>query len=243
MPLWRRPLEPGQKKVMPMQTAIQRAAGLGLCALMLAALSASAAAQVTSAQQSAIRSNCRSDFMSKCSGVQPGGKDALMCLQNNVASLSPGCQSAVRATMPQEPAKTAAPAAAPSPPPAAAAAPVATPPAAASKPATIVSAPPPKAQPAKRAVRQPAAAAVAPPPPTPPAAPPQPAAAPAAAPPAMVPGGLMVEKACARYILQHCRNAGFGTGPKVACMVDYVKSGNFVGPRCRAALTVTGQLR
>jgi hypothetical protein len=59
-----------------------------------------ASAQVTSAQQSAIKSSCRSDFMSKCSGVTPGGKDALICLQKNVASLSPACQTAVSATLP-----------------------------------------------------------------------------------------------------------------------------------------------
>jgi hypothetical protein len=38
--------------------------------------------------------------MSKCSGVTPGGKDALLCLQKNVASLSPACQTAVSATIP-----------------------------------------------------------------------------------------------------------------------------------------------
>ena len=112
-----------------------------------AALTLSAAAQVTSAQQSAIRSNCRSDFMSHCSGVTPGGKDALACLQKNVAKLSGGCQTAVRATIPAEAApKVAAPAAAPPPPPPAAAAE----PAPAAKPATIVSAPPPKAHTAKK---------------------------------------------------------------------------------------------
>jgi hypothetical protein len=198
-----------------------------------AALTAGAAAQVTSAQQSAIRSNCRSDFMSKCSGVQPGGKDALMCLQKNVDNLSGGCQTAVRATIPAEP-KMAAPAAAAAPPP---------PPAATQQPATIVSAPPPKAQTAKKPMKKSATASFAPLPP-PPAPPPPVAAAPAApAPQGMVPGAILVEKACARYILMHCRNVGFGTGPKVACMVNYVKSGNMVGPRCRGALTVTGQLR
>ncbi len=204
-----------------------------------AALTAGAAAQVTSAQQSAIRSSCRSDFMSKCSGVTPGGKDALMCLQEHVASLSGGCQTAVRATMPAEPAKMAAPPAA-APAPAAAAEPSAPPPAAAEKPATIVSAPPPRAKPAKRPIPHPATAAVAPPPAAP--APPPPVAA---APPGegMVPGGMLVEKACARYIIMHCRGIGFGTGPKVACLVNYVHSGNNVGPRCRAALTITGQLR
>lgn len=56
-------------------------------------------AQPTAAQQSAMRANCRSDFMSKCSGVTPGTKDALECLQKNVAGLSPNCQKAVSATM------------------------------------------------------------------------------------------------------------------------------------------------
>lgn len=267
---------------------------------VLAALSASAAAQVTSAQQSAIRSNCRGDFQSKCSGVTPGGKDALNCLQRNVASLSGGCQTAVRATMPAEAApKVAAPAAAPPPPPPAAMAE----PAPAAKPATIVSAPPPKAKPVKRPVKQatvaPAQAAAEPGKPTaaqqsairancrgdfqskcsgvqpggaealsclqsnvnslapackaavsatmgaPGAAQPATAMAPAApaAVPAMVPGGMLVEKACARFILMHCAGVGFGNGPKVACMAKYVNEGNFVGPRCLAALKVTGQLR
>jgi len=219
-----------------MTNFLRRTAWPCLSAIAIAALTQSAAAQITSTQQSAIRSNCRSDFMSKCSGVTPGGKDALMCLQKNVASLSGGCQTAVRATMPAEAApKMAAPAAAP--PPAAATAE----PAPAAKPATIVSAPPPPAK-MKRPVQHPAAAAAVtpPPPPPPPPAAPQPAAA--AAPSGMVPGGMLVEKACARYIFTHCRSAGFGTGPKVACLVNYVKAGNFVGPRCRGALTLTGQL-
>ena len=76
--------------------------------LATAALPNAAGAQVTSEQQSAIRSNCRSDFMSKSSGVTPGGKDALACLQMNVAALSPACKTAVSVTMPApEPAKPA----------------------------------------------------------------------------------------------------------------------------------------
>ncbi|MBS0246171.1 MAG: hypothetical protein JSR61_06085 [Proteobacteria bacterium] len=87
-----------------------------------AAAAAPAAPQVTAAQQSAIKSACRSDFMAKCSGVQPGGAQALQCLQKNAARLSPGCQAAVGATMPKQaavpPAATAvaAPAAADAPP-------------------------------------------------------------------------------------------------------------------------------
>ena len=49
--------------------------GLALTVGVAAFVLASAAqAQVTGEQQSAIRANCRSDFMSKCSGVTPGGK-------------------------------------------------------------------------------------------------------------------------------------------------------------------------
>jgi len=213
----------------------RRAAGPCLGALAIAVLSQSAAAQPTSAQQSAIRSNCRSDFMSNCSGVQPGGKDALMCLQKNVAKLSSGCQTAVRATLPAEqPAKTAEPAAAP-PPPAAAAA----------SPASISSAPPPPAQTAKKPVKKPATASVAPS-----AAP---ARAPASAPPVqpepsgrpsgLAPAAAVVAKACARYIFMHCRDVPPGGGREVACLTNYVNSGHFVGPRCRGALQVSGLLR
>src|SRR5262249_2263442 len=52
-------------------------------------------AQPTPEQQSAIRSACRADFMANCSGVTPGGRDALMCLQRNAAKLSPACQTAL----------------------------------------------------------------------------------------------------------------------------------------------------
>lgn len=82
-----------------------------VAAIAVTALTQSAAAQLSSAQQSAMRSNCRSDFMAKCSGVTPGGKEALECLQHNVATLSPACKSVVSTTM----AAPAAPAAAPVP--------------------------------------------------------------------------------------------------------------------------------
>ncbi len=51
----------------------------------------------TAKQTSAIRAACRSDFIANCSGVQPGGADALACLQRNAAKLSAKCQSAVAA--------------------------------------------------------------------------------------------------------------------------------------------------
>jgi hypothetical protein len=121
-----------------------------------------AGAQVTAEQQSAIRANCRSDFMSKCSGVTPGGKDALMCLQKNVASLAPACKTAVSATIPAaQPAAETKPA---QPAPAAATAPPPPPPAASAPPpaapkasqATITAAPPPRAAlPARSAAPKP----------------------------------------------------------------------------------------
>jgi hypothetical protein len=66
---------------------------------LIAAFGGAATAQVTADQQSAIRNSCRSDFSSKCAGVTPGGKDALACLQKNVASLAPACKTAVSATI------------------------------------------------------------------------------------------------------------------------------------------------
>ena len=84
---------------------------------IITSVNGSATAQITADQQSAIRGSCRSDFQSKCSGVTPGGQDALACLQKNVASLAPACKTAVAATMPAPatPAAAAAPNTAPKP--------------------------------------------------------------------------------------------------------------------------------
>jgi hypothetical protein len=68
-------------------------------------------AQPTADQQAAIRASCRSDFMSRCSGVQPGGADALACLKRNEAQLSSACRSAVGAIGSPAAATAAAPAA------------------------------------------------------------------------------------------------------------------------------------
>ncbi|MET4802174.1 hypothetical protein ABIA96_004764 [Bradyrhizobium sp. LB11.1] len=113
-----------------------------LLAAALFATATSAFAQApTEAQKSAIRSACRSDFMTHCASVTPGGVEAYQCLQSHMSSLSSGCQTAVRAVEPaaapkseaapaksepakSEPSKTeAAPAAEPAAKPAAAAAP------------------------------------------------------------------------------------------------------------------------
>lgn len=60
--------------------------------------------QPTDAQRSAIRAQCRADYEAHCASVPPGGMASLQCLQNNMSSLAPGCQSAVRAVeAPAEP--------------------------------------------------------------------------------------------------------------------------------------------
>lgn len=123
-------------------TAALVGAALGLCA------TGPATAQPTAEQQNALRNNCRSDFMSSCAGVQPGGAEALQCLQRNRAKLSPACQSAVNVLAP--PAASAVPAA---PAPAAVAAPAAAPPSAATAtttPAAAARAPTPEQQAALR---------------------------------------------------------------------------------------------
>jgi hypothetical protein len=57
-----------------------------------------AAQQPTQAQADAIRQSCRADYQAHCSNVPTGGSAALQCLRTNLASLSPGCQSAVGAS-------------------------------------------------------------------------------------------------------------------------------------------------
>jgi hypothetical protein len=62
------------------------------------ALATPAFAQAPSdAQRAAIKSNCRSDYMAHCSSIPPGGAASLQCLQQNMASLSSACASAVKA--------------------------------------------------------------------------------------------------------------------------------------------------
>ena len=67
-----------------------------LCALCLF-VGAAHSQQPTDAQRNAIKSACRSDFMAQCSGVTPGGIEALTCLQQHSATLSPACRNAVSA--------------------------------------------------------------------------------------------------------------------------------------------------
>ena len=61
------------------------------------AAAAAPAGQPSSAQISAIRSACRSDYPKVCAGVPTGGAPALQCLEKNKAKLSPACEQAVAA--------------------------------------------------------------------------------------------------------------------------------------------------
>ena len=89
-------------------TSLVRAILLVALAAGLAGMPA-AAAQPTPEQQSAIKAACQSDYRAQCASVPPGGAAALECLQKNVASLSPSCQSTVNAVG-GTPAATAVPA-------------------------------------------------------------------------------------------------------------------------------------
>jgi hypothetical protein len=77
------------------------------------AAAAAPAGKPSSAQVSAIRSACQSDYPKVCAGVPTGGAPALQCLEKNKAKLSPACEKAVTAASGGGAAATAAPAATP----------------------------------------------------------------------------------------------------------------------------------
>jgi len=62
-----------------------------------AAPKATAPRQPSSAQVSAIKSACRSDYPKVCASVPPGGAPALECLEKNKAKVSAACAKAVSA--------------------------------------------------------------------------------------------------------------------------------------------------
>jgi hypothetical protein len=235
-----------------LMSRLRRVRTPGVALIALVALTSAASAQVTAEQQSAIRSNCRSDFMSKCSGVTPGGKDALACLQKNVASLSPGCKTAVSATIPAPAPVQAAPAqaapaqaapvqAAPAPAPAATVAP------AAAAPATTTAPPPPATKPQQTQKpatpsRQPAAAS----PKQPAALPPKQAvvAPPAAAAPAPAAAAVptpqqlgAIKFTCRRDFQVHCRGVPPGGTEAVACLQ---RNAGKLTPDCKTSLVDIG---
>jgi hypothetical protein len=68
--------------------------------LLLAALlstAPAAAQQATPAQQNAIRQACPADYRVHCANVPAAGQAAFLCLERNLAQLSPACQNAVAA--------------------------------------------------------------------------------------------------------------------------------------------------
>ncbi len=79
-----------------MQAKIIRGAVLATCVLGLAGQAW--AQQPSQSQIAAIRQSCRSDYQSYCASVPTGGPQALSCLQEHAASLSPACGKAVAAT-------------------------------------------------------------------------------------------------------------------------------------------------
>jgi hypothetical protein len=221
---------------------------------LIAACSPALAQQPTQDQINAIRSNCRSDFLSNCSGVPRGGPEAVRCLKDHLAQLSPGCHAAVSAIVPASAPKVAtpppaAPAAPPPPAPAATAAPP-------SEPATPAAAPaaPPAAQPpaasAPAAPAAPAASKKVPPAKTaqPPAPQPNRAAAAPAAPPAPAPAvqpsllplpplaprvRLMIVRRCAAERRALCADVPAGGGGIVECLAAH---GDALSSPCRDAI-------
>ncbi len=217
-----------------------------LIAAAVICLGSPAQAQKPSEEQlSAIRSSCRSDFLSNCSGVPRGGKEALDCLRQHMAKLSPACGSAVKAVSP--PPAAAAP---PPPPPAVKAAPPPPPPAAAAPPPPppppAAAAPPPAAAPApKQLAAPPPAKAVAPkvekkkveePHPAPP--PPPAAAAPPPIPLEKIealplPKRLAIARHCRADLDAVCPSIKRGGGRLIACLAAHRPA---LSPPCRATL-------
>jgi Cysteine rich repeat len=76
-------------------------AALALLAFPMAMADPMAAQQPSPGQIATLRQACRSDFIAHCSGVQPGGREALECLERNAARLSTQCGSAVSAVLPK----------------------------------------------------------------------------------------------------------------------------------------------
>jgi hypothetical protein len=165
-----------------------------LLALVLFGVATPASSQSpTDAQRSAIRSQCRSDYQAHCASIPPGGAASLQCLQQNMSSLSPGCQGAVRAVeAPAEPKAEAKPESAP-----------------AAKPATETAAP--ATEPAQPAAETPVA-------PAPKAAT---AAKPAASPMAKKPSGRQiaaVRSACRSDYQRNCAGVPTGGAAALQCL-------------------------
>jgi len=213
-------------------------------ALALLGTGVPAAAEPTEAQLGAIKSNCRSDFMSNCWGVKRGGVEAFQCLKEHMASLSSGCQQAVKAAT-AAPVPVKAPESAPAEPAPAPAA-TATPAAPATQPAAETPPPAPAETKAATPAATPQAAPVAPPKATavPAAEPPAPAPATAAAPaePEAMPPiigfipprkKIMVQRNCREDLKTYCADIDLGDGRILRCLLSNRAS---LTPDCQGAL-------
>ncbi len=186
------------------------------------------AQDVTEAQKSAIRSNCRSDFMSKCSSVTPGGAEAFQCLKKNEASLSGGCRAAVSAIkLPGEAPAAAAPAPSPQPAPAAAAPKPTEAKAAVPEPAKPVA---PKPTQAKPATAPKPAVAAAPAAPAPVAAPTPPGSQPK---PVTLSEAILVRRFCTTDYQVLCKGTPLGGGRVIKCLSDNQPA---LSPNCKGAI-------
>jgi len=87
---------PAEPAAEPATTAPAKSAAEPATAVPKAAAS-STARKPSSAQVSAIRSACRSDYAKVCAGVPTGGAPALQCLEKNKSRVSAACQKAVAA--------------------------------------------------------------------------------------------------------------------------------------------------
>jgi hypothetical protein len=199
----------------------------------VAVLAGPASSQPNQSQVNAIRQNCRSDYMSHCSSVKPGGPEALHCLENNAARLSSACRNAVDAlkpaAAPAQPSPAAAPAAKP------AAKPADAPPQ--QRAVTAPTSPAPTA-PAVQSPRKPAAkpeparakpkapAVAAPPEPLPPAYEPMPPLRPRVQ--------LAIIRACEGDRQAICRTVPMGGGRVIECLARNEPS---LSPFCRETMT------
>lgn len=204
-------------------------------AVLIAGLAGSVSAHaqdVTEAQKSAIRSNCRSDFMSKCSSVTPGGAEAFQCLKKNEASLSGGCRAAVAAIkLPGETPAAAPAAAAPAP------SPQPAPAAAAPKPAETKAAVPepvaPKPAQAKPATAPKPTVAAAPAAPAPVAAPTPPAATSSQPKPVTLSEAILVRRFCTTDYQVLCKGTPLGGGRVIKCLSANQPA---LSPNCKDAI-------
>lgn len=103
--------EAAPAKSEPAKTEAAPAAEPAAKPVTAAAPRAAASKQPSSAQVSAVKSACRSDYPKVCASVPPGGAPALECLEKNKAKVSAACAKAVSAASGGDAAAATAPAA------------------------------------------------------------------------------------------------------------------------------------